>query len=94
MDRVHRGGLWTGSTGVVYGPGVFCIRPPFPVTPSPPRWWTKTKDLSLAPFVRPPAIMLSVSLHIVCVFYLCLCRFVKGCRYKKTRVATYSVIMN
>ena len=24
---------------------------------SPPCWWTKTKDLSLAPFVRPPAIV-------------------------------------
>ena len=24
---------------------------------SPPRWWTKTKDLSLAPFVCPPVIV-------------------------------------
>ena len=29
----------------------------FQVTSSPPCWWTKTKDLSLAPFVRPPAIV-------------------------------------
>ena len=29
MDRVQRGGPWTGSTGVVHGPGsMFCIRPP------------------------------------------------------------------
>ena len=27
----------------------------FPI--GPPCWWTKTKDLSLAPFVRPPAIL-------------------------------------
>ena len=26
-------------------------------TSSPPCWWTKTRDLSLAPFVRPPAIV-------------------------------------
>ena len=29
----------------------------FDVTSSPPCWWTKTKDLSLAPFVCPPAIV-------------------------------------
>ena len=29
----------------------------FHVTPSPPCWWTKTIDLSLAPFVRPPAFV-------------------------------------
>ena len=29
MDRVHRDGPWTGSTGVVQGPGsMFCIHPP------------------------------------------------------------------
>ena len=30
MDQVHgpQGGPWTGSTGVVHGPGsMFCIRP-------------------------------------------------------------------
>ena len=27
------------------------------VTSSPPCWWTKTIDLSLAPFVRPPAFV-------------------------------------
>ena len=27
------------------------------MTSSPPCWWTKTKDLSLAPFVRPPEIV-------------------------------------
>ena len=29
----------------------------FHVTSSPPCWWTKTIDLSLAPFVRPPAFV-------------------------------------
>ena len=29
----------------------------FHVTSSPPSWWTKTKDLSLASFVLPPAIV-------------------------------------
>ena len=29
----------------------------FNATSSPPCWWTKTKDLSLAPFVGPPAIV-------------------------------------
>ena len=29
----------------------------FHVTSSPPCWWMKTKDLSFAPFVRPPAIV-------------------------------------
>ena len=29
----------------------------FHVTSSPPCWWTKAKDLSLAPFVRSPAIV-------------------------------------
>ena len=29
----------------------------FHVRSSPPCWWTKTNDLSLAPFVRPPAIV-------------------------------------
>ena len=29
----------------------------FHVTSSTPYWWTKTKDLSLASFVRPPAIV-------------------------------------
>ena len=29
----------------------------FHVTSQPPCWWTKTKDFSLAPFVRPPAIV-------------------------------------
>ena len=29
----------------------------FHVTSSSPCWWTKTKDLSLAPFVCPPAIV-------------------------------------
>ena len=29
----------------------------FHVTSSPPCWWTKTKDLSLASFVRPPEIV-------------------------------------
>ena len=28
----------------------------FQVTSSPPCWWTKTKDLSLASFVRPPDV--------------------------------------
>ena len=37
----------------------------FHVTSSPPCWWTKTKDLSLAFFVRPPAL-LSVSREIGC----------------------------
>ena len=27
----------------------------FHVMSLPPCWWTRTKDLSLAPFVRPPA---------------------------------------
>ena len=25
MDRVHKGGPWTGSTGVVHGPGVHIL---------------------------------------------------------------------
>ena len=25
MDRVQRGGPWTGSTGVVHGPGVYVL---------------------------------------------------------------------
>ena len=29
----------------------------FHVTSWPPFWWTRTKDFSLAPFVRPPAIV-------------------------------------
>ena len=29
----------------------------FHVTSSPPCWWTKTKDLSLASFVRPPEVV-------------------------------------
>ena len=29
----------------------------FHVTSSPPCWWTKTIDLSVAPFVRPPAFV-------------------------------------
>ena len=29
----------------------------FDVTSSPPCWWTKTKDLSLASFVRPPEVV-------------------------------------
>ena len=33
----------------------------FHVTSSPPCWWMKTKDLSLSPFVRPPAFVTSVS---------------------------------
>ena len=28
------------------------------MTSSPPRWWTKTKDLSSASFVRPPEVVL------------------------------------
>ena len=40
------------------------------MTSSPPCWWTKTKDLSLASFVRPPevvlfSILLLVSLRLV-----------------------------
>ena len=27
------------------------------MTSSPPCWWTKTKDLSLASFVRPPEVV-------------------------------------
>ena len=27
------------------------------MTSSPPCWWTKTKDLSLASFVRPPEVI-------------------------------------
>ena len=27
------------------------------MTSSPPCWWTKTKDLSLASFVRPPKVV-------------------------------------
>ena len=27
------------------------------MTSSPPRWWAKTKDLSLASFVRPPEVI-------------------------------------
>ena len=39
------------------------------MTSSPLCWWTKTKDLSLASFVRPPevvlfSILLSVSLEV------------------------------
>ena len=37
----------------------------FHITSSPPCWWTKTKDLLLAPFVCPSAIV-----H--CISYLCL----------------------
>ena len=40
--------LWFVFCGVSMG----C----FHVTSSPPYWWTKAKDLSLAPFVRPQAI--------------------------------------
>ena len=29
----------------------------FHVTSLPPCWWTKTKDLSLASFVRPPEVV-------------------------------------
>ena len=29
----------------------------FHVTSSPPCWWPKTKDLSLASFVRPPEVV-------------------------------------
>ena len=29
MDRVQRGGPWTGSTGVVHGPGVHVFTRPF-----------------------------------------------------------------
>ena len=40
------------------------------MTSPPPSWWTKTKDLSLAPFVRPPAMYIaelsSVSPEIGC----------------------------
>ena len=40
----------------------------FHVASSPPCWWTKTTDLSLALFVRPPAFcsLSSVSLEIGC----------------------------
>ena len=34
----------------------------FHVTSSPPCWWTKTKDLSLASFVRPPEVYISLLL--------------------------------
>ena len=39
-------------------------------------WWTKTKDLSLAPFVRPPAIV-----HCSIVINLCLQRLVANHLY-------------
>ena len=32
----------------------------FHVTSSPPCWWTKTKDLSLASFVRPEVVRFSI----------------------------------
>ena len=35
---------------------IYCIGG-FHVTSSPPCWWTKTKDLSLASFVRPPEVV-------------------------------------
>ena len=38
-------------------PKLFSTLGGFHVTSSPPCWWTKTKDLSLAPFVRPSAIV-------------------------------------
>ena len=55
----------------------------FHVTSSPPCWWTKTLDLSLASFVRPPAfvrftIVICVSRDWLKTTYSCFLRFRKS----------------
>ena len=40
-----------------YDKGLFQTLGGFHFTSSPLCWWTKTKDLALAPLVRPPAIV-------------------------------------